>query len=91
MARLQDLMAQIKQLQKKVKTEQQVEREKAHVGDTEELILNRTGRKPVFKDLKVRPAIVSGRGTGVLEVHTNGFRYIFNNRETLDILFKVYI
>ena len=84
-------MNQIKQLQKKVKAEQQVEREKAHTGEIEALQLNRGGRKPVFKDLKIRPTIASGRGTGILEVHTNGFRYIYNGKENVDVPFKVLI
>ena len=54
----------------------------------ENLILNRGGRKPVFKDLKIRPTLASGKGNGHLEVHTNGFRYIYNNREMVDIVFK---
>jgi nucleosome binding factor SPN SPT16 subunit len=55
----------------------------------ENLILNRGGRKPVFKDLKIRPTLASGKGTGQLEVHTNGFRYIYNSKDTVDIVFKV--
>ncbi|CAD8166538.1 unnamed protein product [Paramecium pentaurelia] len=86
--RPQNLILQIKSLQKKVKTEQQVEREKQNVGDMEPLIVNKGGRKPIFKDLKVRPTFGSGKAAGVLEVHTNGFRYIHSNKEQLDIVFK---
>ena len=43
----------------------------------------------MFKDLKIRPTIASGRGTGILEVHTNGFRYIYNGKENVDVPFKV--
>ena len=66
-----------------------MEREKAHTGEIEALVLNRGGRKPVFKDLKIRPTIASGRGTGILEVHMNGFRYIYNGKENVDVPFKV--
>ncbi|CAD8115753.1 unnamed protein product [Paramecium sonneborni] len=86
--RPQNLILQIKQLQKKVKAEQQVEREKQHVGEMEPLIVNKGGRKPIFKDLKVRPTFGSGKAAGILEVHTNGFRYIHSNKEQLDIVFK---
>lgn len=30
----------------------------------ENLSLNRGGRKPVFKDLKIRPTLASGKGSG---------------------------
>jgi nucleosome binding factor SPN SPT16 subunit len=55
-----------------------VEREKQLSGDNEILQINKGGRKPVFKDLKIRPNLAQGKGTGQLEVHTNGFRYIYN-------------
>lgn len=58
-----------------------MEREKQNVGEMEPLIVNKGGRKPIFKDLKVRPTFGSGKAAGVLEVHTNGFRYIHSNRE----------
>ncbi|CAD8117267.1 unnamed protein product [Paramecium sonneborni] len=86
--RPQNLILQIKQLQKKVKAEQQVEREKQHVGELEPLVVSKSGRKPIFKDLKVRPTFGSGKAAGILEVHTNGFRYIHSNKEQLDIVFK---
>jgi len=41
-----------------------VERERQTVGEMENLILNRGGRKPVFKDLKIRPTLASGKGAG---------------------------
>lgn len=66
-----------------------MEREKAHTGELEPLIVNK-GRKPVFKDLKIRPSIASGRGSGTLEVHTNGFRYIYNGKDIIDIVFRVF-
>lgn len=59
------------------------------MGELENLNLNKGGRKPVFKDLKIRPTLASGKGSGQLEVHTNGFRYIYNNKEFVDVVFKV--
>lgn len=54
----------------------------------EKFLPNTTGRKPVFRDLKIRPAMTAGKGSGILEVHTNGFRYIHNHKEHLEIVFK---
>ncbi len=65
-----------------------MERERAHTGEVEPLIINRSGRKNIFKDLKIRPSLASGKGSGCLEIHTNGLRYVYNNKDVVDIVYR---
>lgn len=46
------------------------------------------GRKPVLKDLKVRPAISSKKISGYLECHKNGFKYNSLKSENIEVIFK---
>lgn len=34
------------------------------------------GKRPVLKDLKIRPPISNKKSSGMLECHNNGFRYV---------------
>jgi nucleosome binding factor SPN SPT16 subunit len=45
------------------------------------------GKRPILQDLKVRPNISGKKTSGTLEAHQNGFRYISNKNERIDILF----
>ncbi|SBT73700.1 FACT complex subunit SPT16, putative [Plasmodium ovale] len=87
----QVIVKQVKELIKQVK-QKEVE---ADVNDSkntqDKLILNKSGRRIVLRDLMTRPNIFTGRKIlGTLELHTNGLRYSANSRGTteyIDILF----
>lgn len=87
----QSIVKQVKELIKLVK-QKEVE---ADVIDSkasaERLILNKSGRRSLLRDLMTRPAIFTGRKIlGTLELHTNGLRYSANSKgttENIDILF----
>ncbi|CRH00491.1 FACT complex subunit SPT16, putative [Plasmodium relictum] len=87
----QMVVKQVKELIKQVK-QKEVE---ADVNDSkhtqDKLILNKSGRRIILRDLMTRPNIFTGRKIlGTLELHTNGLRYSANSRGTteyIDILF----
>ncbi|KMZ80199.1 transcriptional regulator [Plasmodium vivax India VII] len=87
----QNVVKQVKDLIKHVK-QKEVE---ADVNDPkhaqEKLVLNKSGRRIILRDLMTRPNIFTGRKIlGTLELHTNGVRYSANSRGTtehIDILF----
>ncbi|VWU52083.1 FACT complex subunit SPT16, putative, partial [Hepatocystis sp. ex Piliocolobus tephrosceles] len=88
----QIIVKQVKELIKQVK-QKQVE---ADVIDSanphEKLMLNKSGRRIILRDLMTRPNLFTGgrKILGTLELHTNGVRYSANSRGTtefIDILF----
>ena len=53
------------------------------------LFFNFLGKgNPKLKDLYIRPNIVQKRLIGVLEAHTNGFRYTSIRGDKVDILYN---
>jgi len=84
---MNETFKKIKELQKKVKTLEQEMMDKEEMVEQESLQLIK-GKRPVLQDLKIRPNI-SGRKThGTLEGHTNGFRYLTNKNEKIELIFK---
>ncbi|EWC90005.1 hypothetical protein PFNF54_01130 [Plasmodium falciparum NF54] len=87
----QMVVKQVKELIKQVK-QKEVE---ADVNESktsqDRLVLNKSGRRIVLRDLMTRPNIFTGRKIlGTLELHMNGLRYAANSRGTtefIDILF----
>jgi nucleosome binding factor SPN SPT16 subunit len=61
-------------------------RESANLIAQEKLVLSK-GRNPRLADVFVRPNPVGRRSNGVLESHTNGFRFSMNKGESIDILY----
>ena len=53
------------------------------------IFVHLTGKgNPKLKDLYIRPNIVQKRLIGVLEAHTNGFRYTSIRGDKVDILYN---
>ncbi len=77
----------IKDLIKKVRIKDKEEKERAEIIEDEKLILMR-GRKIQLNDVVVRPNITSKRTNGVLEAHQNGFRFVSNKSESIEIIYK---
>ena len=65
----------IKDVQKKYRTREAEEREKADLVQQATLIISQSKGNPKLKDLYIRPNIVQKRLSGMLEAHQNGFRY----------------
>merc|ERR1719348_1364664 len=78
----------IKDLQKKYKMREAEEKEKADLVEQDNLIVSAAKGNPKLKDLYIRPNIVQKRLSGILEAHTNGFRYTSIRGDKLDILYN---
>ncbi|KAF0990150.1 hypothetical protein HZS_5194, partial [Henneguya salminicola] len=79
---------QIKELQKNFKTRLQRESEMEGVVKQADLIINTTRTVPRLKDLVIKPQIGARRSVGVIESHTNGFRFSSSKGERVDILYQ---
>ncbi|XP_052830934.1 FACT complex subunit SPT16 [Octopus bimaculoides] len=78
----------IKEVQKKFKTREAEEREKEGIVKQDVLVVAPNRGNPKFKDLYIRPNIVSKRISGTLEAHTNGFRFTSIRGDKVDILYN---
>merc|ERR1712110_49000 len=77
----------IKDIQKTFRTREAEEKEKADLVQQDTLVLGTGKGNPKLKDLYIRPNIVQKRLIGVLEAHTNGFRYTSIRGDKVDILY----
>lgn len=77
----------IKDLIKKVRIKEREEKEKSEIVADENLILLR-GKKIQLTDVVIRPNITSKRTAGTLEAHQNGFRFISNKNDSIEIIYK---
>merc|ERR1719312_1142842 len=77
----------IKDIQKKYRMREAEEREKADLVSQATLIVSQSKGNPKLKDLYIRPNIVQKRLSGILEAHTNGFRYTSIRGDRVDILY----
>ncbi|CAG7817942.1 unnamed protein product [Allacma fusca] len=78
----------IKDVQKKFKTREAEEREKEDLVKQDSLVASTNKGNPKLKDLYIRPNIVTKRISGLLEAHTNGFRYTSIRGDKVDILYN---
>lgn len=82
-----NLANSIKSLIKKVKLKEKEEKERESIVASENLVLLK-GKKIQLNDVIIRPNITSKRTNGTLEAHQNGFRYVSNKSESIDIIYK---
>merc|ERR1719348_1053461 len=78
----------IKDIQKKYKTREAEEKEKADLVSQDKLVISQGKGNPKLKDLYIRPNLAQKRIAGVLEAHTNGFRYTSIRGDKVDILYN---
>jgi len=78
----------IKEMQKKYKLREAEEKEKADLVEQDNLVVSSAKGNPRLKDLYIRPNIVQKRLSGVLEAHSNGFRYTSIRGDKVDILYN---
>lgn len=79
------------QIQKGVKELQRAYKQKEIMDETVDYrggLIREQGRKPVLKDLKMRPTLSGRKTVGTLESHKNGFRFVSYKGNHVDILFS---
>ncbi|KFH03669.1 transcriptional elongation factor FACT140 [Toxoplasma gondii VAND] len=83
---LQTIFRTIKEQLKRVKQKALEDDVAGEVTEQDKLILNRSGRRVLLKDLMIRPNIAPGmrKLIGALEAHTNGLRFTVNTRGQID-------
>lgn len=84
---ISDLTLQIRDLGKAYKQKQQEHKEKSDLVQQEHLILNK-GKRIYLNEVTIRPNLTSKKTTGVLEAHTNGFKFISNKGEKIEVIYK---
>jgi len=77
----------IRELQKRFRTREQEDREKQGLVKQAKLVINPNFRGARLKDLYMRPNLGQKRIPGILEAHSNGFRYQTVKQDRVDILF----
>lgn len=87
MRNIAELFKKIKDLIKKVKVKEQEEKEKSDLVAQENLIQMK-GRRICLNEVIIRPNITSKKTSGTLEAHQNGFRFLSNKGEKIDIIYK---
>merc|ERR1711962_1656524 len=78
----------IKDIQKLYKVREAEEKEKSDLVSQATLDVSSGKGNPRLKDLYIRPNIVQKRLSGILEAHTNGFRYTSIRGDKVDILYN---
>lgn len=80
---------QINDLIKKVKAKEKEDREKSNLVEQETLQLNKTSKRVYIDNISLRPSFNGKSKTvGMLEAHTNGFRFQSNKGERVDFIYK---
>lgn len=79
---------QIKEIQKRLKQEKEEKQETKGLVKQEKLILSVNRLNPKLKELHIRPTIIQKKLTGLLEAHTNEFRYTSIRNDRIDILYN---
>ena len=82
-----NMITKIKEMTKAYKAKEQEEKEKEDIIEQEKLI-QRKEKRIALTELNIKPAVLSKKSQGTLEAHVNGFRYITNKNERVDIIYK---
>eukprot|EP01119_Soliformovum_irregulare_P009960 TRINITY_DN2402_c0_g1_i4.p1 TRINITY_DN2402_c0_g1~~TRINITY_DN2402_c0_g1_i4.p1 ORF type:complete len:710 (+),score=291.41 TRINITY_DN2402_c0_g1_i4:1112-3241(+) len=77
----------IKELRKRVSQRDEKLRLESDIVEQDKLIISK-GRNPRLSDIFVRPSPTGRKTTGILEGHTNGFRFTTPKGANVDILYK---
>lgn len=85
---LQSAVRLIRELQKRYRTRELEEKERKGLVKQDKLQINPNFRGARLKDLYMRPNLGQKRIPGILEAHTNGFRYQTVKQERVDILYS---
>ena len=77
----------IKELQKRARTRRQEQAEVASLVKQPKLVIDKTMKIPHLSDLNMWPVISGRKCMGGLEAHVNGFRFVSDRREILEIIY----
>ncbi len=77
----------IKELQKRARTRRQEQAEVASLVKQPKLVIDKTMKIPHLSDLNMWPVISGRKCVGGLEAHVNGFRFVSDRREILEIIY----
>jgi len=84
---VQNIITQIREMTKSYKAKEQENKEKEDIVEQEKIIIKK--EKRIFlPEISIKPPISSKKSQGVLEAHTNGFRFISTKGEKVDIIYK---
>ena len=78
----------IKELQKRARSEQREEAERADLVEQADLVVDRAKRYPRLQDIDMRPRIRGKKSHGTLELHQNGMRFRSAKADPVDVLFS---
>ena len=84
---VQNLITKIKDLMKAYKAKEQEEREKEDIIEQDKIIV-RKEKRIFLNELNVKQNLLSKKAQGTLEAHINGFRFISNKNEKIDIIYN---
>ena len=84
---VQNIMTKIKEMTKAYKAKEQEDREREDIVEQEKIIV-RKEKRISLSELGIKPSLLSKKSQGTLEAHINGFRYITNKNERVDIIYK---
>ena len=82
-----NMMNKIKEMAKAYKTKELEDKEKEDIIEQEKIIL-RKEKRIALTEMFIKPTLLSKKSKGTLEAHTNGFRFITNKNERVDIIYK---
>lgn len=83
---IQSVFRSIKELFKSIK-QRESDAETKGMAVQDKLLINKTGKRILLKNLMARPNIQGAKKTvGMLEAHENGFRYTVNARDNVEIV-----
>ena len=82
-----NMITKIKEMTKAYKAKEQEDKEKEDIVEQEKLI-QRKEKRIALTELNIKPTILSKKSQGTLEAHANGFRFISNKNERVDIIYK---
>ena len=82
-----NIINKIKEMSKAYKAKEQEDKEKEDIVEQEKIIL-RKEKRIFLSELCIKPTLLSKKSQGTLEAHTNGFRFVTNKNERVDIIYK---
>ena len=84
---VQNIITKIREMSKAYKAKEQENKEKEDLIEQEKILLKKD-KKIILPEISIKPPISSKKSQGILEAHINGFRFLSNKGEKVDIIYK---
>ena len=84
---VQNIMTKIREMTKAYKAKEQEDKEKEDIIEQDKIVL-RKDQRIFLSEMYIKPTLLSKKSQGTLEAHVNGFRFITNKNERVDIIYK---